>query len=711
MEELNIKSEELDIKSEQKPTQNTNEYDESSIRVLEGLEAVRLRPAMYIGDTGERGLHHLINEVVDNSIDEALAGHCKNIIVTLHSDGACSVQDDGRGIPTGIHPVEKRSTLEVVLCTLHAGGKFDRDSYKVSGGLHGVGVSCVNALSNKFEARIEREGKIFQQFYSKGIPQEDVKIIGESKKTGTMIKFYPDDTIFNTVEFKYNKVADRLRELAFLNPYVSITFKDENEEVEEVFHYKGGLKDFVKYIDESNKAITKTVSFTGRDEQYNTEVDIAFEYNDSYSELTLTYVNNINTIEGGTHLSGFRAALTRTLKSYLEKNVKSSKIEIIGEDFREGLTAIISVKVPEPQFEGQTKTKLGNGEVEGIVRTIMNDKLTQYLDANPQEAKIILDKAAKAAEARLAAKKSRDLVRRKNALESSTLPGKLADCSSNNPDECEIYIVEGDSAGGSAKQGRDRKFQAILPLRGKVLNVQKAIPSKILENEEIRTIITAIGAGFTTKPNYSIEDELIENEPNSNGKERERDFDADKSRYGKIIIMADADVDGSHIRTLLLTFFFNYMRELIYKGKLYIAQPPLYKIKKGKQEYYAYNDEQRIAILERIRKDNPNLKITEEIAEGDEDAENEEAKMIIDEIIEKEKKTPGVVISRFKGLGEMNPEQLWATTMNPDSRTLLQVTIEDAAHATMLFQTLMGDKVEPRREFIEKNARFANLDV
>ena len=708
MEELDNQQQELNVSQ---PEVNTNEYNEESIRVLEGLEAVRMRPAMYIGDTGERGLHHLINEVVDNSIDEALAGHCKNIIITLHSDGSCSVLDDGRGIPTGIHPVEKKSTLEVVLCTLHAGGKFDRSNYKVSGGLHGVGVSCVNALSTKFEARIEREGKIFQQFYSEGIPQTEVQIIGETTKTGTFIRFHPDATIFNTVEFKYNKVADRLRELAFLNPYVSITFKDENEEIEEVFHYKGGLKDFVKYIDESNKAITKAISITGRDESYNTEVDICFEYNDSYSEVTLTYVNNIHTVEGGTHLSGFRAALTRTLKSYAEKNMKSSKIEIIGEDFREGLTAIIAAKVPEPQFEGQTKTKLGNGEVEGIVRTIVNEKLTQYLDAFPQEAKIILDKAMKAAEARLAAKKSRDLVRRKNALETSTLPGKLADCASNNPAECEIYIVEGDSAGGSAKQGRDRKFQAILPLRGKVLNVQKAIPAKILENEEIRTIITAIGAGFTTKPNYNDSDYDDSSDSGNgngqNGNGKERDFDADKSRYGKIIIMADADVDGSHIRTLLLTFFFNYMRELIYKGKLYIAQPPLYKIKKGKQEYYAYNEEQRISILERIRKDNPNLKVVEEIVEGDDEAEG-----IIDEIIEKEsKKMGGVVISRFKGLGEMNPEQLWSTTMNPDSRTLLQVTIEDATHATMLFQTLMGDKVEPRREFIEKNARFANLDV
>jgi DNA gyrase subunit B len=690
--------------AENQNEKKSNVYDEGSIRVLEGLEAVRLRPAMYIGDTGERGLHHLINEVVDNSIDEALAGHCKNIFVTLHSDGSCSILDDGRGIPTGIHPKEKKPTLEVVLTTLHAGGKFDRDSYKVSGGLHGVGVSCVNALSIKFEARIEREGKIFQQFYSKGIPVAPMEIIGESKKTGTMIRFYPDDTIFNTVEFKYNKVADRLRELAFLNPYVSITFIDEAEEINEVFNYKGGLKDFVKYIDESNKAITKPIAISGRDEQYNTEIDICFEYNDTYSELTLTYVNNINTIEGGTHLIGFRAALTRTLKSYAEKNIKS-KIEVVGEDFREGLVAIISAKVPEPQFEGQTKTKLGNGEVEGIVRTIVNEKLTQYLDSNPQEAKIILEKAVKAAEARIAAKKSRDLVRRKNALESSTLPGKLADCSSKNPDECEIYIVEGNSAGGSAKQGRDRKFQAILPLRGKVLNVQKAIPSKILENEEIKTIITAIGAGFTTKPNYNAEESLIENQNDNNGKEK--DFDADKSRYGKIIIMADADVDGSHIRTLLLTFFFNYMRELIYKDKLYIAQPPLYKVKKGKQDYYAYNEEQRLAILERIRKDNPNLKISE--IEEDEEVEN--MNEAVDELISNNKKSSGVVISRFKGLGEMNPDQLWDTTMNPETRTLLKVTIEDAAHATMLFQTLMGDKVEPRREFIEKNAKFANLDV
>lgn len=682
-------------------TVSNSDYNESSIRVLEGLEAVRMRPAMYIGDTAERGLHHLINEVVDNSIDEALAGYCKNIIVTLHSDGACSIQDDGRGIPTGMHPVEKKPTLEVVLCTLHAGGKFDRSNYKVSGGLHGVGVSCVNALSKHFEARIEREGKIYQQFYSKGLPVSEMTIIGNTKRTGTTIRFLPDDTIFNTVEFKYNKVAERLRELAFLNPYVSIKLIDESDESEEVFHYKGGLKDFVSYIDETNKAITKPIVISGKDEEYNTEVDICFEYNDTYSEVTLTYVNNIHTIEGGTHLSGFRAALTRTLKAYVEKNTKT-KMEIIGEDFREGLTAVISIKVPEPQFEGQTKTKLGNSEVEGIVRTVVNDKLNQYLDAHPQEAKSIIEKALKAAEARLAAKKSRDLVRRKSALESSTLPGKLADCSSNNPDECEIYIVEGNSAGGSAKQGRNRRFQAILPLRGKVLNVQKTVPSKILENEEIKTIITAVGAGFTTKPNYNEDENGNTETPNTNGNTKEKEFDPDKSRYGKVIIMADADVDGSHIRTLLLTFFFNYMRGLIHAGKLYIAQPPLYKIKKGKQEYYAFDDEQRIAILDKIKKDNPNTKVVE--TENEENTEIEETEETI-------KKTSGVVISRFKGLGEMNPEQLWATTMDPASRTLLKVKIEDAQHATMLFQTLMGDKVEPRREFIEKNAKFANLDI
>lgn len=677
-------------------TENT--YNEESIRVLEGLEAVRLRPAMYIGDTGERGLHHLINEVVDNSIDEALAGYCKNIIVTLHSDGACSIKDDGRGIPTGMHPVEKRSTLEVVLCTLHAGGKFDHNSYKVSGGLHGVGVSCVNALSSFFEATVEREGKIFQQSYSEGIPKGDVQVIGKSSKTGTTIKFIPDATIFNTVEFRYTKVAERLRELAFLNPQVKITLRDEREEIEEVFHYKGGLKDFVDYVDASNTTISKPIIISGKDEETNTEVEICFQYNTGYNEVTLTYVNNIHTIEGGTHLSGFRGALTKTLNTYIEKNTKT-KVSLIGEDFREGITAVISVKTPFPQFEGQTKTKLGNSEVETVVRQITSAKLQEYLDAYPNEAKIIIDKAVKAAEARLASKKARELVRRKNALESSTLPGKLADCSSNNPDECELYIVEGNSAGGSAKQGRDRRFQAILPLRGKVLNVQKANPTRILENEEIKMMITAIGAGFSTKPNYDDDDE----ENNNNDKEKE--FDVDKTRYGKIIIMADADVDGAHIRTLLLTFFFNYMRDLITKGKLYIAQPPLYKIKYGKTEKYAYDEEQRQQIVNELRREKSGGKNVEVIESTEE--ENE----ITEETPEQPKRRDGIVISRFKGLGEMNPEQLWSTTMDPENRTLLKVTVEDANNAVILFQTLMGDSVPPRREFIERNAQYARLDI
>ena len=694
----------------------TSQYDESSIRVLEGLEAVRLRPAMYIGDTAERGLHHLINEVVDNSIDEALAGYCKSIVVTLHTDGACSIKDDGRGIPTGIHPTEGRSTLEVVLCTLHAGGKFDKDSYKVSGGLHGVGVSCVNALSKYFEATVERDGKMYRQTYSKGDPTSKVEVIGESKNTGTQIKFLPDDTIFNTVEFKYNLVVDRLRELAFLNPYVSIKLVDETDGSEEVFHYKGGLKDFVKYVGKTNTSITRSIEIKGKDEVYNTEVDVCFEYNDTHSELSLTYVNNIHTIEGGTHLSGFRAALTRTLNSYVDKAGKTkSKVDINAEDFREGLVAIISVKVPNPQFEGQTKTKLGNSEVDGIVRSIVAEKLIEYLDTHPQEAKTIISKAENAAEARIAARKARETVRRKNALEYSTLPGKLTDCTSKNPDECELFLVEGNSAGGSAKNGRNSKYQAILPLRGKVLNVQKALVSKMLENEEIRTIITAIGAGFTTKPDYSDTDDdnilagLTNENANSNGNgsnnKKEKDFDANKSRYGKIIIMADADVDGSHIRTLLLTFFFNYMRDLIYKGKLFVAQPPLYRVRKGKQEYYAYNEDQRIAILERLKKDNPNIKISlNEEETDDEEMEIEGANTM-------KKIGGGVVVSRFKGLGEMNADELGKTTMDPETRTLLRVNIEDAAQATMLFQTLMGDKVEPRKEFIQKNARYANLDV
>ncbi len=656
------------LPEELEPVQQ-NTYSEDSIKVLEGLEAVRLRPAMYIGDVSDRGLHHLIQEVVDNSIDEALAGYCKNIHVVLHADGSCSVEDDGRGIPTGPHPVKQISTLEVVLCTLHAGGKFDKGSYKVSGGLHGVGVSCVNALSMDFTATVRREGKIFQQKYSKGDPQGPVEVIGETEATGTTIRFLPDDTIFKTVLFRFEKVAERLRELAFLNPDLMITLRDERDNASEDYCYPGGLVDFVRYVDSTVTTVVEPIILSGSgksDSGADTIIEICFEYNDSYTENLLSYVNNINTVEGGTHVSGFRSALTRTVNAYAAAN-NLVKTALSGEDFREGLTAIISAKVAEPQFEGQTKTKLGNSDVEGVVKSMINEQLAIYLDGNPKVAKKMIEKATLAAEARLAAKKSRELVRRQNALESSALPGKLADCSLRTAEDTEVYLVEGDSAGGSAKQGRDRRFQAILPLRGKILNTHRARIHKILENEEIRTIITAIGAGF--------------------GEE----FDAAKTRYGKIILMADADVDGSHIRTLLLTFFFLNMRDLIYQGKLYIAQPPLYKVKKGKHDYYAFNEQERDEIIRRIRKD----KVT---TEGEEIMEGATA--------------DGIIISRFKGLGEMNPEQLWATTMNPDTRTLLQVTIENATEAMHVFDTLMGEKVEPRREFIERNALYVkNLDV
>ena len=668
--------------------QNGNDYSEGSIRVLEGLEAVRKRPAMYIGDVGDRGLHHLIQEVVDNSIDEALAGYCKNITVTLHNDGGCSVEDDGRGIPTGPHPEKKISTLEVVMCTLHAGGKFDKNTYKVSGGLHGVGVSCVNALSEDMVVTVKRDGKIFQQKYVCGDPVTQVEVIGETNDTGTRAYFLPDKSIFKTTDFKFERTAERLKELAFLNPYVSITFIDERENIKETYHYEGGLVDFVKYIDSGNTSLTPAIYISGSDitNGAETQAEICFQYNNAYNENVLSYVNNINTIEGGTHVSGFRSALTRTLNSYVASQKKNLKVNLTGDDFREGLTAIISVKVPEPQFEGQTKTKLGNGEVEGIVRQIVNEKLTQFLDANPNDARKIIDKAVLAAEARLAAKKSRELVRRKNALESSTLPGKLADCSMNSPQDTEIFIVEGDSAGGSAKQGRDRRFQAILPLKGKILNVQKARINKILENDEIRTIITALGAGFGEE--YSTE----------------------KLRYGKIILMADADVDGSHIRTLLLTLFFNYMKDIIIDGNLYIAQPPLYKVKRGKLEYYAYNDKERDEVLDRIRKELPKSKVVVEEEVSTEENESE-GEGIENEVIMEAKKD-GIIISRFKGLGEMNPDQLWDTTMNPETRTLLQVSLGEAAQAAIVFQTLMGDKVEPRREFIERNAHYVkNLDV
>ena len=663
--------------------QNVN-YTEDSIKVLEGLEAVRKRPAMYIGDIGERGLHHLIQEVVDNSIDEALAGYARNIFVTLYSDGSCSVKDDGRGIPVGVHPVKKISTLEVVMCTLHAGGKFDKNTYKVSGGLHGVGVSCVNALSSTLEAVIEIGGKIHKQIYHQGKPEAPVQVIGETKNTGTTVRFWPDGTIFKTLVFRYEKVAERLRELAFLNPDVTIHLYDERDGQKETFAYRGGLVDFVRHLDASNTSITKPLAIKGsftNDAGVETQVDICLQYNSGYSELLLSYVNNINTVEGGTHVSGFRSALTRTLNAYASgNNMLKKDTNLSGDDFREGLTAVISVKVAEPQFEGQTKTKLGNGEVDGIVRQIVNEELAKRLDENPSAAKHIIEKAVQAAEARAAARKAKDLIRRKNALDGGMLPGKLADCSLKSPEDTELFLVEGDSAGGSAKQGRDRRFQAILPLKGKILNVHKARLTKVLENDEVRTILTAIGAGFGD------------------------DFDSSKTRYGKIILMADADVDGSHIRTLLLTLFYKHMPDLINDGKLYIAQPPLYKVKKGKTEKYAFDENERDEIIERIRRE----KAERKAAKGGKKVEEEE----VTEIPEEGATADGITISRFKGLGEMNPEQLWSTTMNPETRTLLQVNIDNAAEANLVFETLMGEAVEPRRAFIERNAQYVrNLDI
>jgi DNA gyrase subunit B len=654
------------------------QYTEESIVALEGLEPVRKRPAMYIGDTGERGLHHLVFEVVDNSIDEALAGFCKHVQVTIGKDGSVSVTDDGRGIPTGIHPEKKISTLEVVMCTLHAGAKFDKNTYKVSGGLHGVGVSCVNALSEWLVATIERDGKIFRQRYERGKPVTPVEVIGKTKRTGTTVHFLPDATIFSTTTFKYDRIAERLRELAFLNPDLTLEIRDERDGQHEVFAYRGGLVDFVRYIDSTQTALIKPISISGVGGEPGREVvvDICFEYNNEYTERLFSYVNNINTTEHGTHVSGFRFALTRTINAYAEAN-NLAKVQFTGEDFREGLTAVISVKVPEPQFEGQTKTRLGNSEVEGIVRSIVSEQLTRYLDANPTAARRIIEKITLAAEARINARKARELTRRKNALDSLALPGKLADCSSTSPEDSELFIVEGDSAGGSAKQGRDRRFQAILPIKGKPINVHKNRLVKILENDEIKAILTAIGGGFGDE------------------------FDISKVRYGKIILMADADVDGSHIRTLLLTLFFNFMPELITAGKLFIAQPPLYKIKKGKQEYYAYNDQERDEIIARIRKEKSDRSKAKAAVDGDGSGEEELAT------------TPdGIVIQRFKGLGEMNPEQLWSTTMNPETRVLQQVTIESAAAAAHLIDTLMGNNVPPRREFIERNAlAVRNLDI
>ena len=651
---------------------SSSDYSAKSINVLKGLEAVRKRPAMYIGDVSTRGFHHLVNEVVDNSIDEAMGGYADKIDITINKDESLTVEDNGRGIPVDMHPEEKRSALEVVMTVLHAGGKFDKNSYKVSGGLHGVGVSVVNALSEWCKVEVKRDGKVYFQEYRKGFPVKSVAEIGKAKKneSGTKTTFFPDKEIFKIDKFKFDTIAERMRELAYLNKDVTINIKDLRNGEEESFHFKGGLIEFVKYLDESRQALHKTIYIEG--EKDNTPVEIAFQYTDGYSENIFSYVNNINTHEGGTHLVGFKTALTRTMNNYASKNglIKDDKITLTGDDFREGLTAVISVKVADPQFEGQTKTKLGNSETKSAVETLVGEKLSEFLEENPAVGKKVIEKCMRAAEVREAARKARDLARRKNALDSMNLPGKLADCSITDPEHCEIYIVEGDSAGGSAKQGRDRRFQAILPLKGKILNVEKAKMNKILENNEIKAIISAIGAGLGPE------------------------FDQTKSRYGKIILMTDADVDGSHIRTLLLTFLYRYMVDLITSGKVYIAQPPLYKVKKGKQEFYAFDDKERDEILKRLKID------------GKGDTEE-----LVEEMIE-EGSVKGVNISRYKGLGEMNPEQLWQTTMNPETRTVLQVTLDSAATADKIFETLMGDAVEPRREFIEKHAKYVrNLDV
>ncbi len=643
-----------------------SDYSADSIQVLEGLEAVRKRPAMYIGDVGVKGLHHLVYEVVDNSIDEALAGYCTDIRVTIHKNNAISVEDNGRGIPTDIHPKEGRSALEVVMTVLHAGGKFDKDSYKVSGGLHGVGVSCVNALSTLMRTTVQRQGKIFQQEFSCGKPLYSVKEIGTSDKTGTMQYFEPDYSIFTVQEYNYDTLASRMRELAFLNKGIRIILADERRQNDdgtfysEEFYSQGGLREFVEYLDANREKLSEEVIHI-EGERNGIPVEVAMQYNSSFSENLHSYVNNINTHEGGTHVAGFRRGLTRTLKSYAEKQGLFAKLkfEINGDDFREGLTAVISVKVAEPQFEGQTKTKLGNGEVDGAVSAAVSEMLSNYLEEHPKQARMIVDKVILAATARHAARKARELVQRKGALTGGGLPGKLADCSENDPTKCELFLVEGDSAGGTAKQGRNRAFQAILPLRGKILNVEKAMEHKIYENEEIKNIFTALGVHRGT-----VEDE--------------RALNLDKLRYHKIVIMTDADVDGSHITTLILTFFFRHMRELVERGYVYIAAPPLYLVKKGKEERYCWNEEQRDVFIKELA------------GEGKESSVN---------------------IQRYKGLGEMNAEQLWSTTMNPDSRTLRQVSIDSAAEADRIFSMLMGDDVPPRREFIEKNAKYAKIDA
>ncbi len=654
-----------ELEQESRSNEGNGNYSADSIQVLEGLEAVRKRPSMYIGDTNEKGLHHLVYEVIDNSIDEALVGYCNNIDVIIHEDNSITVKDDGRGIPTEKHTKENKSALEVVMTVLHAGGKFDKDSYKVSGGLHGVGVSCVNALSSHLKAEIHREGEIWQQEYSIGKPLYEAKIVGETDKTGTIVTFKPDESIFLVKKYKYEILAARLRELAFLNAGINLSIIDERETDEEGnfksenFFSEEGLKEFVEYLDETRTQLIQDVIHI-TSEKGGSPVEIALQYNTSFSENIHSYVNNINTIEGGTHLTGFRRGLTRTLKNYADSSgmLAKMKFDISGDDFREGLTAVVSVKVQEPQFEGQTKTKLGNSEVSLSVDQAVSEMLRNYLEENPKDAKIIVQKVILAAQARHAARKAREMVQRKSALTGGGLPGKLTDCSEKDPALCEVYLVEGDSAGGTAKQGRNRRTQAILPLRGKILNVEKAMPHRIFENEEIKNIFTALGVTIGTE-------------------EDSKALNMTKLRYHKVVIMTDADVDGSHIATLIMTFFFRYMNDLITNGYLYIAAPPLYLIKKGKKEQYAWNDQQRLALIN-------------EWADGNE---------------------AGVHTQRYKGLGEMNAEQLWATTMDPARRTMQQVTIDNAAEADHIFSMLMGDDVPPRRKFIEDHATYANIDA
>ncbi len=651
--------------SEEEKKNESGSYSAQNIQVLEGLEAVRKRPAMYIGDLSEKGLHHLVSEVVDNSIDEALAGYCSEINVIINEDNSITVKDNGRGIPVDYHEKEKKSALEVVLTVLHAGGKFDKGTYKVSGGLHGVGVSCVNALSIYLKAEIHKNGKIYMQEYSKGKPYADVKVVGETEETGTVITFKPDNTIFTTLEYRHDILASRLRELAYLNAGITLTLTDKRVVIADGsfkidrFYSETGLEEFVRYIDKNKESLIPTPIHIVT-EKNGIPIEIALSYNDTYNENIYAYVNNINTIEGGTHLTGFRRGLSRTLKKYAEdsKMLEKVKVEISGDDFREGITAVLSVKVAEPQFEGQTKTKLGNSEVIGAVDQATGEALRNYLEEHPKEARVIVEKVILAATARQAARKAREMVQRKSPLSGAGLPGKLADCSSKDPVQSEIFLVEGDSAGGTAKQGRNRIFQAILPLRGKILNVEKAMPHKVLESDEIKNIYTALGVSIGTE-------------------EDSKELNIGKLRYHKIILMTDADVDGSHIDTLILTFFFRYMRMLIESGYVYIATPPLYLCKKGKIEEYCYNDQQRQAFINKY-------------AEGNENA---------------------VHTQRYKGLGEMNAEQLWETTMNPEKRTLKQVTIENGADADVIFSMLMGEEVAPRREFIEENATYANIDA